>query len=374
MTRRRGAIAVGLLLGLTTMAPVPATADHGDGSVGHASFPFQEPLQQRVRSLESKANISYALSVWMPRDGQLLTQIGCTIPSGSTMDGVLSVVLEPFRGFGGSLGVTGSPGSTHTYSSASGTPVEFGEERTWNLGEGGFGGVSSLLTGRGGLGDERVTFIWFCTSDVGASGMKINVSKTKNVKVIAESWGRGVGKLLTDKDFADGARISGGGRVEIPMTGGLGLGPDAVVSVARNRQVRFKRSATAIFMPGNTHATGYLGVGTASYNNLFSVRSPEPPWYYTHRGWTQTEDQDRYYGAGGTFFAGLMPGTYDFSIHAFAGATPNYPLLGAEQYVRLVTVDGDVPPCSRSKIAWREPDGHRVCGPGPARMLRGLQP
>lgn len=376
-------------LAVVAIVPVPSVAITGDVFI--EEFPWIKPHARVLRTLEAKANYWYAVTLEGPREAHAVIALGGTgLPGGALTANVGFKYLPELTA------------QTFSFGSGGGGPREvpaFAEVRV--------DGVDTIVVGeeygRGPGGDRRggvamhgslwafngrrdapptirTSFLWFMTSDSGIRDVGVHLSADPGVKVIAESWGRGVNRLLVDGDFRDGGYRAAANAARVGA---------AVADLKMRRTVTFQRSASALFFPG---MMGYYGpIGVPEQHAVMSVKS-------RHRAWKSTiaEDgsidgnearslkhktidgeqipvvgeEDRYYSTGENYFAGLPPGSYEFTIEAFAAAQG--PFVGMEPYVALLTIDADGPACTFTRVQWREKDGRKVCGPGPWRMKRGL--
>lgn len=382
MNRKLGAI-VAACICVATIAPVPE-------SQAASTWPFNPPYRHKIRSFATPANNWYAITFELPTDASISTQIGCRARPGITSVAAWKMAtIEDLDGnnldefFSGSFGRSWN--ESRVYVGARGEEV--GSQGTWReetRGEGTpagqWGGLADGVNGAAYSETLRHTWLLFCTSDGGGMyNTRINISATKPIKVVAESWGRGVRKIIFNQDF-EGGRSVGAGATTRDVEPGLIVAADAAAAADLTRTVKFNRAATAIFLPGDAYPAANVLV-VPPLSTLVSIKTKDKPWWTTMRGGTVLGDSDTYYTLGRNAIAGLDPGTYQFKIDAFVAAQVIQgnggvvPLLtGSDPMVALMTVDADFPPCSRSKVQWREKDGHRVCGPGPWRMKRGLQP
>lgn len=390
MNKRVGAILAACLC-VASIAPGPSVQAEGN------NWPFMKPLKYKLRSLGSAKNFWYSITLEGPREAGLLYQIGTQSRPGLVFFSGAEFRTEPdvdgdYSVFGWGDGASVEQPIVHAYGQADGVQTfsvgqqyngSPGRRPDWADRRGGFGSPGTLDRFDEG-GTEpivRVSLLISLTANNGTHNTAVDFSTdSPKVRVIAESWGYEVHKLITDKDF-DG----GGNRVvgSVSATGGTGVG--AVAAVKLRKVLRFKRSAFALFFPGSMN-WGFSPVGIPSQHALWSVKSRSRPWESSldgsrARGWSVQLDgqeipavgeEDRYYTTGENFIASNPPGTYEFTIEAFAAAGVAW-VAGMRQFVVLMALDADSPACSSSKVQWREKDGRKVCGPGPWRMKKGLK-
>lgn len=359
-----------------------ATIVPGQSSARAPGWPFVKPLANEVRSFSTSANNWYAFILDVPKGKWFRVQMGYRFRPGATLMGVHGLsVGSPASGVSASR--TGRSEEAQLYVSADLDEVaEIGyfpsQRRPGNASNpgGDLGGVS-ISARWSNVPMTRVNAVMFASDDVGATyGTHVNLSTDPGVKVIAESWGRGVKNIITDREFEGGHRAAAGASAHAAT--GVPVEADAAVMGVNSRRIlKFQRAATAIFSTGLFYAS-HSPFGIPSWQGLLSVRAPDSPTSYTFSGRNiPGGDPNTYYTMGTNGFAGLDPGTYEFTIETAVGAsgsTLGAGRLGSMPEVFLVAADADAPACSRARVQWREPDGHPVCGPGPWRMKRGLNP
>lgn len=360
------------------------------GLPGAFADPFADPSLENppanlIRSLSTPRHLWYAITYDLPANDEVLVRMRATVDAGWTAKfcGSLSALPGPNLALGSTILTPARDGSGDDQMfvgvESEGTSDVIVEPEPTMRG----GRVRRMCFSRVAAGPDDATVrrseVFFFAADTPVRDVALTVHADPGVRIVAESWGTGGVQVVRDSAFSGGSRAASGYRERVSGYRDPVVSFDSNASRDRTFVRTYQRSASAWFVAGyhQTHQA-------ASYSNfaaLLSVKGPGRP-IGTYRGDPVTGEDDVTYTIGNTYFAGLEPGTYRYKIDALLAARLDTALVGVEAlmgrtgtdpWVVLATLDADMPPCARSRTIWHARDGHRVCGPGPWRMKRGLR-